>query len=459
MAPERSNSPVSVDALSLRGLLADRWFITLIALGLLLRATLAVMLDGEMTLIGDEKLYANKARDLLEHGTIDTGRFVRPPLYFLFLAATQAIAGDSAWVLTAKLVQCVASCATAIPVYRSARRVGGIRAARLAVALLLFDPTLVSFSHLLWPETLFLLAVAIVFDGVTGLDASQVRRAVVLGSITGAAMLLKPVFGLFTLVLAASWVRRLGLVGAVHLALIFGGTAAVVISPWVVRNQVLYGGAILLENQGSYNLWSGNAGQSPTRVLSKWHSLGDPRERNRFATERATEIIRRDPARFGARYVRRALNFAGFEYFAVRHLVMGGYGDVSREALLACFWIIQAGWALALLAAAGGLGPVVRDPTLRLIVIYATVFAALVSAMVVTTRFRIPFAFVTAIAGGIGVDRLLARRIGWRAAVLACVAVALLLISGSRPVFSVLFGADFQSRSELIREEWSFFRY
>jgi 4-amino-4-deoxy-L-arabinose transferase-like glycosyltransferase len=450
---------VAPDAPTLRSVLGDRWLVAAIAVALLLRVTLVAVLDGEMTLIGDENLYLKMAKNLLETGRLETGGFVRPPLYFLFLALMGAVAGPTWWVLAANLVQCIASCATALPVYRSALRIGGVRAARIAAVFLLFDPTLIAFSHLLWPETLFLLAVAIVFDGVVGLDATQVRRAVGLGALTGAAMLLKPVFGIFTLVLAVDWLRRLGLVGALHLALIFGGTAAVVISPWVVRNQLRYGGSIVLENQGSYNLWSGNAKEGP-QVLAEWRRLDrDPRVRNRVATERGMRAIREDPERFVEMSGRRALNFFGFEYFAVRHLAVGGYPEMPRSALLVCFWIIEAGWALALLSAAVGLGPVSRDPTLRLVLIYALLFVALVSTMVVTTRFRVPFTFVTAIAGGIGVDRLLRRRVGWRSLVLAACAVAVLAISASRPVFLQLFRADFETREQLVNKEWILFRY
>jgi hypothetical protein len=68
-------------------------------------------------------------------------------------------------------------------------------------------------------------------------------------------------------------------------------------------------------------------------------------------------------------------------------------------------------------------------------------------------------ALVTAIAGGIGVDRLLRRRVGWRSLVLAACAVAVLAISASRPVFLQLFRADFETREQLVNKEWLLFRY
>lgn len=454
-----SGPPGEATPLRLSAALRDHWVLAMIAAGLIVRVALAVLLDGEMTPRGDERLYLNKASDFLRTGSLETGAFVRPPLYFAFLAFTEAVAGEAS-VLVARLVQCVASCATALPVYRSASRIGGRRSARLAVALLLFDPTLIAFSHLLWPETLFTLAVAIVFDGVVGLGPGHVRRAVALGAVTGLAMLLKPVFGLFTLLLAVSWVQRLGLVSAVRLALVFGGTAAVVISPWVVRNQLRYGGSVVLENQGGYNLWSGNAKQSPKLILDAWGKIkGGPGARNQVAAERGVRAIRDDPGRFARSYARRASNFFGFEYFAVRHLAMGGYPDVSRGALLVCFYVIQIGWALALLSAALGLGPTLRDPTLRLVALYGLAFVLLVSAMVVTTRFRVPFVFVTAVAGGVGLDRLFSGRLGWRSAVLALVAASLLAVSASRPIFLKHFTGDFATRTDLLTSDWVFFRY
>ena len=430
----------------------------MMVLGLSIRCALAFMLDGNMSLRGDEGIYTQLGATFFSNG-FDTGPFVRPPLYFVFLALTRAISGPDSWILVTKLLQCVVGTAVAIPVYRSTFRLAGTRAARFAAGFILFDPTLVAFTHLLWPETLFLFIIAIVFDGLAGVDTHTTWRSIGLGALTGLAMLLKPVIGIFTLLLAAHWLFTKGLSNALKIVVVFGGAAALVISPWVIRNLQLYGPSIVMENQGPYNLWSGNSPEAPKSILNEWVDLGDPLTRSQVGTQRGLEAINEDPARFVHLSLVRALNFWGLEYFVVRHMAIGGYNEVSKTTFLGWFWIIQIGWVITLISAAAGIGPVIRDPMLRLVLLYSAILWVIVSAMVVTTRFRVPLTFWLAIAAGIGVDRILAHRIERRTLVPMFAALIVLTLSASRPMFQKIISLDFETRQDLSTENWRFFRY
>jgi hypothetical protein len=155
----------------------------------------------------------------------------------------------------------------------------------------------------------------------------------------------------------------------------------------------------------------------------------------------------------------RALNFWGLEYFVVRHMAIGGYGDISKRTFLIWFWVIQFGWAVMWIAAGAGIGVVLRDPTLRLAVLYSAVLWVIVSAMVVATRFRVPLAYWIAIAAGIGIERIVSRRIEKRTFVPVIAALIVLVLSASRPMFQTMISGDFETREELVREDWRFFRY
>jgi len=298
-----------------------------------------------------------------------------------------------------------------------------------------------------------------VFDGLAGVDTHTTWRSIGLGALTGLAMLLKPIIGIFTLLLAAHWLITKGLSNAMRIAVVFGGAAALVISPWVIRNLQLYGPSIVMENQGPYNLWSGNSPEAPRSILNEWVDLGDPLTRSEVGTQRGLEAINEDPARFVRNTFVRALNFWGLEYFVVRHLAIGGYQDISKRTFLTWFWIIQIGWAITWIAAAAGIGRLIRDPTLRLAVSYSAILWVIVSTMVVTTRFRVPLAFWLAIAAGIGVDRIFARRIGRRTMALVGAALIVLALSASRPMFQKIISLDFETRQDLVTENWRFFRY
>lgn len=441
--------------------LADPWLWGWMAAGLALRAGLALVVAPDLVPRGDEGTYLEQAHLLRSTAVLETGHFVRPPVYFAFLAALGAAADALGLELRALtgVVQSVLGTLTAIPVYRSARRLAGPRAARIAVAFLMLDPTLVAYAHLLWPETLFGLLAAIVFDGIAGLETKPPWRIGALGLVTGLALLVKPVLGLFTLLLALHWVRRLGWLRALRLALVFGGAAALVVTPWVVRNQLRYGPSILIENQGPYNLWIGNGPAPARQILEAWRALPDPVTRSRTGVERGTRAIAADPGGFVARGALRTLNLWGLEFFVVRYAVFGGYGPIAPATLLAIFWIVQLGWAAVWLAAAAGLPRASRDPTFRLLLVYAAVFSVLVFALVGTTRFRVPFALPLCVAAGLGVARALARGLRRPEWIAVAIAAAVLGLSATRPVFRTIAAGDWTQVTELRDDGWRFFRY
>jgi hypothetical protein len=241
--------------------------------------------------------------------------------------------------------------------------------------------------------------------------------------------------------------------------LIFGGVAAVVIGPWVIRNQLRYGPTILLENQAAYNLWVGNDPKEARSILREWNAMPDAVTRGRVAGDRGLAAIENDPARFGKLSLVRALNLWGLEFFVVRHAVIGGYHGIEKQGLLRLFWVIQIYWALLLIAAASGLRRSWRDPTLRLLSVHAIVFTIVVSAMVTTTRFRVPFAFLLSISAGLGIDAVLARRFEWRNGVAVACALVVLGLSAARPIFQTIATGDFERVNELRRGDWRFFRY
>lgn len=436
----------------------DVWLPALAAAGFALRAGVALLLEPGSSLLNDEATYAAGATRLVVAGQLDTGEFVRPPLYFLFVGLFQWLFGPE-WRPWLKLAQCALAAATVWPVHAMARRLGGVGAARVAAAFWLFDPTLVAYAHLVWPETLFTLLAAWVFAGVEDAERGGPWPLARLGLATGVAMLLKPVFGLFTAALAFWWWRRLGFQRAIRLCAVYGAAVALAIAPWVVRNQLLYGPSVVLENQGAYNLWVGNDPAPSRRVLAEWTALPDAVTRSRVAAERGSAAITADPVGFLGHSVVRGANVWGLEFFVLRNAVLGAYGPVSRGALLAAFWTIQLGWALLLLCAAAGLPRAWSAPSLRPPILYGLVVTLLVATMVGSTRFRVPLTVPLCVAAGVGAPLLLRGRARGRELAAVAVAAGLLAFSASRPVFRTLIAADFDSPAELAREDWMRHRY
>lgn len=140
-------------------------------------------------------------------------------------------------------------------------------------------------------------------------------------------------------------------------------------------------------------------------------------------------------------------------------MTKGGYGALEKDTFLFCFWVLQVGYAIAFLTAAIGLPAALRDEHFRLLVLNVALFTLAIAAMVSTTRYRVSFHFILAIASGIGLSHLIDRRIGRKECVALGLASLLLLSSATRPIFRKMGSGDFQRVTQLARPAWSFFRY
>ncbi len=438
----------------------DRVFLALLAAGLLIRVVVSVWTDSFNRFLADDLLYLQQAEEWRETGVLETGALERPPGYFAFLYLTSFLTGTgSAWHVTSKVLQSIAGAAAAIPIFALADRVGGRRAARIATAFYVFDPTMIAYSAMLWPETLYTLLTAIVFWRTTLLAPDQIARPIILGVLTGLAMLLKPAIGAFTVMLAFSWLLRFGWAGAIRLSLLFGAATALVLAPWVVRNQLRYGPEILLENEAPYNLWMGSHWGEPSEVFDTWHSLPDPITRARVASEMGWKGIREHPGDYARRSVVRGLNLWGLEWFVTRNLSLAAWGTLDVSTFLRWFWLVQLSYIALLLAAAAGLRETWRDSHMKLLLSWTLFFTVLVAGLVATTRFRMPFHVILAILAGVGVSGALHRRLRLVDLIPVAAAVAIVAFSFQRPLFELITSGDLTDLAQLNRSRWVFFWY
>ncbi len=438
----------------------DPVFWILLASGLLLRVVFSLWSDGPGVLVADDRLYVDRAQAWRETGVLETGPLERPPLYFAYLYAISFVTGTGpGWLEFSKLLQAVIGASVALPVYGLAHHVGGRTAARIATAFFAFDPTLVAFSAMLWPETLFTAAATFVFWLTLRIDRGAIALPLGLGALTGAAMLLKPAIGVFTVLLALSWLKRFGLREALRLAVVFGLATAVVIAPWVVRNQLRYGPEILLENEGPYNLWMGAHPGEPSEVYREWKRLPDALTRSRVATEKSLDAIAADPGEYLERSGVRALNLWGLEWFVTRNLALEAWGPVDVQGFQRGFWTIQLAWIALLLCAALGLRTAWRDAHMKLLLSWLVVFSVLVAGMVATTRFRMPFHALLAVLAGLGIAAGADKKLRVADLLPVALAVGLLAFSFHRPLFELIVSGRLTDVSQLRVPRWIFFWY
>jgi hypothetical protein len=174
---------------------------------------------------------------------------LRPPLYPLFLALGQLIAGEH-YRLLIRLTQFVAGVLLAIVSARISKKLGGSAAITFAVALAV--PTLVFFSAEILSETLAALIVTAFFYVV-------VRAAcpVWVGAVIGVGMLER--FNLATLAVVYvvyQFASKKPVDAARHTALA-GLVALAIVSPWFLRNLTVFNGQVLYSSHTGVNLLQG----------------------------------------------------------------------------------------------------------------------------------------------------------------------------------------------------------
>ncbi|MFT5527934.1 MAG: hypothetical protein ACI9G1_005890 [Pirellulaceae bacterium] len=200
--------------------------------------------------------YRQIAMELREHGSYQRRDIVtkqtfptayRPPLYPLILAivspAPQAIL----------LLHVILASLTAICIHRIGAILQLGKFVWVAILGTLLDPILLNQSSLPMTETI---AAALAVAGWLAFIRWWQRRnwtnAILLGVAMGLAVLCRPTFALCSIVLLAAAVttNRSGLATVVAFVL--------VVIPWAIRNQQVFGKPVLLTTHGGYTLLLGN---------------------------------------------------------------------------------------------------------------------------------------------------------------------------------------------------------
>lgn len=294
----------------------NRWRFsrTQILLVLILLLALALRLwlwsRPEHPLANDETEYLPVGLDLANgRGFVfyDTYRWLRAPLYPLFLGFFLFVSGDSTRLVT--LVQVLLSTATVYLFFLLARRFfageqgeqAGLVSALLAALLLPFA----TFPSLFMSETLFTFlftAFLVVVLGVPGARARQQWRCVLAaGALLGLCALTRAVAFAF-IPLAAVWLVFALRGSASHpfrLGLFFVLIALGTIAPWTVRNAIAYDRFIPLDTGASFSVW---AFYEPREELEEIHrqleAIPNPADRQAYALQKGWGRLREDPAIF-----------------------------------------------------------------------------------------------------------------------------------------------------------------
>jgi hypothetical protein len=391
-----------------------------IVVALAIRAAAVLWVGSDLPCSFDECSYLDLGRALGRgEGWLTVKGFLWPPGYPLFLAPLVAL--DDGGFL-ARLVQSGLgallvwpAAAFAAGVSRTVPGAGGI-VVHGACAFVALDPTLVAYSHLLWPETLFL--VLFVSGANAAMAASgRPRHGILAGLLLGCAGLCKAVgfwlvFPLAALVARdAPRGRRLAPAAAILLA------AVAMVLPWTLRNAAVYGRLLLIDATSGTNLYLGNSQAPPVtwdwgapersraRGARERCDEGDFIQRDRCERRRALEWIASHPAAFAGRAVTKWADLVNPTSFLVRQVRAGRYqqipmSSVGRPAAAAATLAAALPWMAVAVLAAFGLSlspPAAPRRLVLLLIVLLMIVHALTFGM---SRFRLPaIPFLAAYAG------------------------------------------------------------
>lgn len=233
--------------------------------GIVLRLALAFVADSRVRtpwhIGGDAEIYALLASNVARGaGFSYAGQptAFRPPLYPLFLAGMMHVFG-SGYLLAVRLLQCAIGLGTVWFCWRIAVETFGDDVGWLAAFIAMYFPTLFVFPSELMTEC-FATFLAAAFFYLIFDDARLPRlaTAVWLGLIVGLATMLRfnmailgPV-AIVWIILRSTQVRR-----ALPSVAIVTLIAAAIVAPWIVRNEIVFHGRVLLSTQAGYNAVQG----------------------------------------------------------------------------------------------------------------------------------------------------------------------------------------------------------
>jgi 4-amino-4-deoxy-L-arabinose transferase-like glycosyltransferase len=270
-----------------------------------------------------------------------------PPLHPWLMAAAYALGGG---LLAVKLVQALLGAALVPVVGLVGRRTGGRGVGLVAAAMTAFYPTLVWYSAHFWSEPLFLLLLWWGLERALAADEGSRGAAVASGLLLGLATLTREL-PLYFLPVLIAWMVSRGERRSLVRAVVLVGAAALVVTPWTVRNWLVFDAFVPVSTMGGRALWEGNTTGDRTALYAEHDRVArqeGPVAAYRLAVEKGLGSIReRQPLWLLDKVVHEVPDLFSPDNMVLVHIEKKGYG-ATRPALT---WTVAAVTLLPYLAA------------------------------------------------------------------------------------------------------------
>jgi 4-amino-4-deoxy-L-arabinose transferase-like glycosyltransferase len=231
----------------------------------------------------------------------------RPPLYPLLLAVLLKLGGCPVAI---GILQLLLGTTTVFLTAILGHRLGLGRASWFAALLVAVDPVSIQYTTFPMTETFFTFLVLLMLmilirphnsRGATPCGSAAVsRRLILLGLVFGVCALCRPTIWAYGLLVGAVWMRNAvrsgnGIRRQIPWSLLLSTT--VVVSPWFIRNLVVFGEPILTTTHGGYTLLLGNNPVFYEEVVNRpwgttWEAASPQQSQNSWIAGVQTEMDR-----------------------------------------------------------------------------------------------------------------------------------------------------------------------
>lgn len=212
---------------------------------------------GDHLIYHDEKQYYQIAKNLVENRiySLDGKEITawRPPGYPFFLSLFIQLGANIPMLRIANFIAFCLSIYMIASFLQNRSKLAGL----LSACMLIAYPVLFYSAGTLYPQTVMATLLVALFV----LLNKPKLQPILIGSICGALILLSPIY-LFILALTCLWV----VFSQLKHALIIGLTSIIVITPWTIRNIVLFQAPFFISTNSAINFFIGNNGNEVKNV-------------------------------------------------------------------------------------------------------------------------------------------------------------------------------------------------
>ncbi len=220
------------------------------------------ILENKIIKMGtDQRGYHQLAINLLETNELTFKKGLPPttlrtPVYPLFIAIIYQIFGILPWVVI--IFQILFDSITALIIYSSLKKLLNERIGMIGGIIYSLDPHLILHSNSYYSDTLFVFFLSVFLYFLISFLTKKnynLRSIILMGLFLGLATLVKPASAYLPYIIFffLLFFFKVKLINRIKYALFFLLLYFLTISPWLIRNQLIYGKPFL-SNSGEYNL-------------------------------------------------------------------------------------------------------------------------------------------------------------------------------------------------------------